>query len=115
FLHFPASQAGQCRSLHGQSRAIRTAFQDLGSIEIGMVEMSARSATKTLSGAGVRIDGSALGTSLRAVSWRDFDQRAARPSELVPEHFCETRPRRIRDVARQASLDHSCNVELFDD
>src|SRR5687768_15231177 len=76
--HFPASTGalGQ-RSLHRQSRAIHTAFQNFGSVEVGMVDVAAARAAETLPVARTSVDQSAARTGLRAVGRSDFNQTTA--------------------------------------
>src|SRR5688500_14105785 len=103
--HFPASTGalGQ-RSLHRQSRAIHTAFQNFGSVEVGMVDVAAVRAAETLPVARASVDQSAARTGLRAVSSGHFDQTTATTSELVTQELNEAAPPGVRNPTRERTV-----------
>ena len=116
--HFPLSTGalGQ-RSLQGQSRAIRTAFQNFGGVEVSMVKVAATGATETLCRARSRIDVPADGAGLRAVSGGDFDQPPPLPGELVAKHLDQAPPAGAEDSPGEPGIgaDHIADLKTLDD
>jgi hypothetical protein len=115
--NFPLSTGahGQ-QTLRGQSRAIHTAFQDFGGIEVSMVGVAAAAATKGFRRAGASVDVAAGRARLRAVGSRHLDKLAL-PGELVAKHFHQPAPARIENSAGQARpcLDHVGNLKALHD
>lgn len=57
-----------------------------------------------LGGPGLRVYGPATRARLRAVRGRHFDEDAARPGQLVPQHLDESTPTSVKDAAIQTCL-----------
>ena len=114
-LRFPVSTAGQHpRSLRRLARAIRTRFQNLYSIEIGVVGMTTAGAAEMLPATRIGVNGATSGARLRRIGRRHFDQLAARPRQLVAQHVRKARPSRPGDVPREvAILDHAGNIQIL--
>ena len=115
--HFPLSTGalGQ-RSLQGQSRAIRTAFQNFCSVEVGVVNVTAAGTAKALTVSRLGIDRTARGAGLGTVRRGNFDQLAAGPGELVAQELDQATPRRVGNAAREQTIsDHVRGLKTLDD
>jgi hypothetical protein len=106
--HFPASTGALGRrSLHRQSRAIRTAFQNFRSVEVGMVRVTTFRTAEALAATRCRIDGVAGAAGLGAVRGGHFDQSTAAPGELVAQELDQSAPPGVGDAARERTVSPS--------
>ena len=114
--HFPASTGALGRrSLHRQSRAIRTAFQNFGSVEVGMVDVATVRTTEVLLVARFGVDRSASRAGLRAVSRLDFDQTTATPGELVAQKLDQMAPSGVGNSTRERAVqEHVGGLKALD-
>ena len=115
--HFPASTGALGRrSLHRQSRAIRTAFQNFCSVEVSVIEVTAAGTAKALTVARLRIDRATSGAGLGTVRRCYFDQLTAAPGELVTQELDQAGPPGVGDSARERTIsDHVCGLQTLND
>jgi hypothetical protein len=113
---FPASTGARWRTLHRQSRAIRTAFQNLGSVDICVSRSSATCAAELgLRESASSVDVPTAVTRLGAVRGWHLDQSATGPRQLVSQAPDETTPPGIKDTPGHAPTraHHVINLKLL--
>lgn len=114
--HFPASSGAlEQHSLHRQNRAIRTAFQNLRRVDVGVFTMTTPSTNEQRLRVTRRcVDVAACTALLRAECGRHLNERAAKPRQFVAQHVVEDRPPSVADATRAVSLYHTRDVQFLD-